>query len=1525
MPHESRQLLECGETTSKKSLPEQIQQCLTCFYGQVSPIVYHQVHSVVRRHYNGNLRAYVRNFLQPATVLLRKLQKVPNHAVACQCKADTWPLSQNRKVIVHLTEFPKSCLHRGDFYLCVTRTNFGQVQLSVKYLAGGGIRELLVLESDYSTLFTMDWIEKMRVTSDRELGLLLKRCVVAVENGIQRMHWDDVATQSRPGDLCRKQNSQKLDIVFDFTGLSQRLESPGVEGVDEGEVQSRQRYQALLSSRPKLDLPKTVMDVDYSLLHSGVAILPGCKDVDGRMVVYMFTSSSLWTNQQVASTELARLVMYYCTIPREEVRQRGLTIVGDIRGATTSTVNTMLEALYLFEANIPTALSSVHLLADGVTRDLVLRSPVYDSQSRFKVNLHLSQDHLLKFIDASQTPAALDGSYSYSHEDWVRFHMKFEPFMATCRSVGQYLVEVMHELVKVDSMPCTVKETSQLISQHENFIKATFDHPQLVSLQNDGEAIMKALKKEDFVLGNSEDYRDAMDSMRQLHKHIQESMGKLARLADTRLHKLEQCLQLREFEEECGKIISWLCNQGEDILQRHKAVADNLKAVRAQQKDFEKLYFSAMTHIEKGNDLLEEASMLTQSGNFDEATGYKDLARTLKKHLSDFTGQLEASREKIEGTAKCYHLLDKSYEWALEAMRYVASMKMDSSATADRLAKLLKSLELYLREHPPITDETFKFMTEQADRLHNDRLLEQCNIAKNRCQETFQLLELRQTTLRKAIHQLAAESRGSEDKGKERKGQHPISHPIVPENMCNISKSPYPASPCPATEAEAELVWEPRTSTPSSQISQSSLRRRSYSGKASALMYDDSLSFTPETIPDRYRRETTQSRNDRIQILDVSDRSVASVPKLSTVEEHQCMTTENNVSLTNVDGASAAGLNTSCLGADSSSGPTTLNKHERPHRKMFKRAVSVPSYCHDMFSERDGHYVPSENGAFVESSKANDPLQPIRERRALKSISMITGSTESLPSMPEEDEDGEQGVEHTPQKEWTPVPVNSHLMRQNRTIPTGSVADLRLSEAQVKSRRTLSLIMSEMVQTERDYVQALQFIVENYIPELLRDDVPQALRGKRNIVFGNIEKIYQFHRQYFLRELEACERNPFQVGHYFLLHENQFYLYALYNKNKPKSDSLMVEYGKDFFRRKQSDLGDKMDLSSYLLKPVQRMGKYALLLKQIIKECAETEPEYPELKASEDMVRFQLRHGNDLLAMDSLRDCDVNLQEQGRLIRQGEFLVWQGRRKSLRHIFLFEDLVLFSKTRRGRSGSHETYLYKYSFKMSDIGLTENFGESGYKFEIWFRRRSLGENYVLQAPNSEVKNCWVKEISRLLWKQAIKNRELRLCEMATMGIGNKPCMDIKPSADNINDRFINIAVGSRGARTRNSIAVCSFDHIRNGNKRPHSIISVSSTSSSNSSQSASSYAVFGSNLAFDPLESPRFARRSFAASSNESGICADISLDSMYMLSQRHEGSGALGPRERPRSYHEYVSKSQPPTGVSGGPPLVTDV
>lgn len=73
------------------------------------------------------------------------------------------------------------------------------------------------------------------------------------------------------------------------------------------------------------------------------------------------------------------------------------------------------------------------------------------------------------------------------------------------------------------------------------------------------------------------------------------------------------------------------------------------------------------------------------------------------------------------------------------------------------------------------------------------------------------------------------------------------------------------------------------------------------------------------------------------------------------------------------------------------------------------------------------------------------------------------------------------------------------------------------------------------------------------------------------------------------------------------------------------------------------ELGDSMDLSSYLLKPVQRISKYSLLLQEILEDCvSDQSEEKQEIQAALDVVRFQLRHGNDLLTMDAIRGCDVS-------------------------------------------------------------------------------------------------------------------------------------------------------------------------------------------------------------------------------------------------------------------------------------------
>ncbi|XP_066968339.1 uncharacterized protein [Macrobrachium rosenbergii] len=811
-------------------------------------------------------------------------------------------------------------------------------------------------------------------------------------------------------------------------------------------------------------------------------------------------------------------------------------------------------------------------------------------------------------------------------------------------------------------------------------------------------------------------------------------------------------------------------------------------------------------HLEKGGSLLQEAAATGETDN-----SVRELARALHLHLTQFTERLHHTRDRLEDTARCYHLLDKAYEWALEAMKVVGRVKSEGLASPEQVGAAARALTTYLEEHPPIPEDTFTAMNALATNLNNHTLLQQCKMAQVRCQETNELLRSRQAVLQKAKRQMEFDCQSFVDLGEVLGGGEEMSP------LAWLACSPLNASG--RRRSVSSVGSRPRESL----------------SRCPSLDTDDDSVFLDPPPPPPPSKIPLEGRTSLGGIKEVREsaedlQQSASSPN-NTMQKHTSSTPSGTA--TSSSGSSGTSGTSSCSSSDSS-GPISINN------KFMKRS-STWQYG----------IVPKEHSD--ENSGLDDgvPLSPT--------------SAKSIPSFS----------------------VNSHLLIRGSQLNLSFNTD-ELSQEEVKKSKTLLMIMRELIQTERDYVSSLEYIIENYIPELMREDIPQALRGQRNVIFGNIEKIYEFHSGYFLRALEACEMRPFTVGSIFLRYESQFYLYALYNKNKPKSDALMSEYGSAFFRGMQLELEDRMDLASYLLKPVQRMGKYALILKQLLKECSRGDENYDDLMGAQEMVQFQLRHGNDLLAMDSLRDCDVNLKEQGRLLRQGEFVVWEGSRakKSVRHVFLFEDLILFSKSRRDpEKKTLDIFQYKHSMKMTDIGLTEQVGDSSTKFEIWFRKRKPSDTYLLQAPNAEVKESWTEEISKLLWRQALRNRTMRLHEMSSMGIGNKPCLDIRPSEDQISDRSISINQLNKAPRLRTG-SISTIGETNGVGKRPHSIISVSSSSASSSASSASSVHssavcptyVGTLNLGFEPGDSPRALHRSVTRTSQcsaESGILADM--------------------------------------------------
>lgn len=57
------------------------------------------------------------------------------------------------------------------------------------------------------------------------------------------------------------------------------------------------------------------------------------------------------------------------------------------------------------------------------------------------------------------------------------------------------------------------------------------------------------------------------------------------------------------------------------------------------------------------------------------------------------------------------------------------------------------------------------------------------------------------------------------------------------------------------------------------------------------------------------------------------------------------------------------------------------------------------------------------------------------------------------------------------------------------------------------------------------------------------------------------------------------------------------------------------------------------------------------------------------------------------------------MKEQGRLLRQDKFTVWHGKKKHSRRVFMFEDLVIFSKAKSQPEGV-DLFYYKNSLKVS---------------------------------------------------------------------------------------------------------------------------------------------------------------------------------------------------------------------------------
>ncbi|KAJ3587142.1 hypothetical protein NHX12_013532 [Muraenolepis orangiensis] len=1082
------------------------------------------------------------------------------------------------------------------------------------------------------------------------------------------------------------------------------------------------------SDRPRPDhLPLPPPETAIHPLYQGLACLTGGRDRSGRAVVQVYGDHHGWRSPATVK-ELYQMLLHFHTVIRREVRELGMVVVIDARRAPPPPQ--FFKAMTVLQSDVLTSTKALY-----------------------------------KAVEPCHLTSYLDGTLQYSHRDWLELHQKLHLFVLDLHESSGLLLRAIRKLEEKQKFD-TVQEVQQCIVDQRTLMRDVLGDSRVVGLQREGGATLARLRREsDLKYPHREDFSDAVDSVTSLYNCVEEQAHVLVQRSNVSMEHLEYVLQLRELEAHFQQIREWFGVEGERHLLEAERMDDSKDRVEQTLNSFTSFLIEANDRNHHAESLVSEAERLQGCGrSYPEAQVFGTLVQTLRAGLESFLARAEVCCRELLVLVNVCDFCEQATALATECIEYLdlnhqsnclpasttpatASMPPDQfncshhpdppfghgqdPPTHDQTADdwpaagydsaILKS---YQERFLQFSLEQFQEVRCQAGTLRGFRGMRAWNVAWLKCQEARQQLQERvqevdEAYLRRQHAALSCDCGDTDADGP----------PLFSDGEDGFLQStPGPSHP----------QWE---GVISGAVELD--KRRPILGRSSSADADSDANVArsnqgSKVVPASPQRSSGRDQEERVIRRDTSGsrgRSQRDAAALSQSHTVGCQWfpwgRRGLAARRSLSEESCATV----LSPPADEPPSSCSHHGQPSCRILQEAQMFQLSRHGSFCSQESYqqaYLLGADGAVFGGGAKHSSLPTQRHE------GVATG------------------------------PAGPHQGSSSNAL-------------------RLQRVMEELVHTEREYVRSLGYILTHYHPLLERPDIPQDLRGKRGVIFGNLEKLYDFHAHYFLPELEVSGREPAPMARCFLRHSESFGLYALYSKNKPKSDALILHRRHDIFKRKQQELGDMMDLSSYLLRPVQRISKYSLLLQDMLALAPAHHPQYQlgptggdastrvpdvsggdrerekaEIRAAADLVKFQMRHGNDLLTMDAILDCD------GQLIRQDEFTVLFRKKKCVRRVFLFEHLILFSKTKRNHVGN-DVYAYKQSFK------------------LWIRRRKREDTYTLKALSLEVKRAWTADLERILWEQAA--HKLRMQERVFMGIERRPFMDILPSEAAICDRAV----------------------------------------------------------------------------------------------------------------------------------------
>ncbi|XP_042190197.1 rho guanine nucleotide exchange factor TIAM1 [Callorhinchus milii] len=214
--------------------------------------------------------------------------------------------------------------------------------------------------------------------------------------------------------------------------------------------------------------------------------------------------------------------------------------------------------------------------------------------------------------------------------------------------------------------------------------------------------------------------------------------------------------------------------------------------------------------------------------------------------------------------------------------------------------------------------------------------------------------------------------------------------------------------------------------------------------------------------------------------------------------------------------------------------------------------------------------------------------------------------------------------------------------------PLDSSLPHQATSRQLTDADKLRKVICELVETEQTYVKDLNLLLERYLKPLQNETF--LTQDELDVLFGNLREMVQFQVE-FLKTLEDGVRlvpdlekletvNQFRkvlfsLGGSFLYYADRFKLYSAFCASHTKVPKVLVKAKvnpdlKAFLDAQNPKQQHSSTLESYLIKPIQRVLKYPLLLKELISLTDPDSEEHYHLTVAMKAMNKVASHINEM-------------------------------------------------------------------------------------------------------------------------------------------------------------------------------------------------------------------------------------------------------------------------------------------------------